>query len=140
MRNYTVEFPSGLYKVKSVVKEVIGFLEHNFPYASERDLCDLRLVYCELLYNAVIHGNKNDSGKYVRLYVEIIENTVYSRVSDEGTGFDHINLLKEAKHEKNLLRDHGRGILLVYSLMDSVSFNNEGNEIKFYKQMRTSKY
>jgi len=130
-----MEFPSEVYMVKSIIINIMDFLRSNLPLINEEDLFDLRLIFSELLCNAVIHGNKNDSQKNVSLTVELDGNTVYSIISDEGYGFDYINLLSESNINNCLYNDRGRGILLVNALTDSMVFNVSGNEIKFYKKV-----
>jgi len=134
-KHFTIAFPSEIYKVKSIIINTVEFIRSNLPSIDEEDLFDLRLIFSELLCNAVIHGNKNDSNKNVSLTVELEDNTVFSIISDEGYGFDYTNLLVKTKSETSLYKDRGRGILLVNSLTDSMIFNGKGNEIKFYKKV-----
>lgn len=55
------------------------------------------------------------------------------RIRDEGPGFDTAKVL--AKLEcPDLDRVGGRGILLIQSFMDTLSFNETGNEIRFSKR------
>ena len=122
-------------KVKSIIFKTLEFVRTSFKTIDETDLYDLRLIFSELLCNAVLHGNKNDMCKYVSLTIELSEDAVTSTISDEGTGFDYMTLLAEARSEQNLLKENGRGILLVHSLTDSITFNGCGNEIKFNKKV-----
>ena len=57
------------------------------------------------------------------------------RVIDEGPGFDAASVPDPTRVE-NLGRSSGRGLLLVRSFMDEVSFNDEGNEIRMVKRNR----
>jgi serine/threonine-protein kinase RsbW len=134
-KHFNITFPSEIDKVKSILADIMSFLRENLPSIKECDKYDLRLIYSELLCNAVIHGNKNDSNKKVRLSIEITGNTISSSVTDEGSGFDYLSLLEEAKQENNLYKDHGRGILLVYSLSDEIILNAKGNKITFRKKV-----
>jgi serine/threonine-protein kinase RsbW len=64
------------------------------------------LVSCtEAVNNAIIHGNKSDPKKSVK---------------DEGRGFDPEGL-QDPREEKNLLKESGRGVFLIRSLMDSIT-------------------
>jgi len=129
-------FPSEMFKVKPVILNTVEFIRLNLLSIDENDLYDLRLIYSELLCNAVIHGNKSDSNKLVTLTVELEEDTVCSVISDEGCGFDYGSLLCEACLESNVYNERGRGIMLVHSLADDISFNGRGNEIKFLKKVK----
>ena len=124
-----------MYKVKSIILNTVEFIRLNLLTIDENDLYDLRLIYSELLCNAIIHGNKNDSGKYVNLTVELDDDTVRSIISDEGNGFDYIALLAEARSANNIFKERGRGVMLAQSLSDTITFNGSGNEVRFVKKV-----
>ena len=71
---YNISFPSDLYNVKTIIINAVDFIRLNLLSADENDLYDLRLIYSELLCNAVVHGNQNDVRKLVSLTVELLEN------------------------------------------------------------------
>lgn len=137
---FTKTFTSEVYIVSSVIQELMGFLSKKIPSISKEDHYDLRLIYSELLFNAVIHGNNKDANKHVTLLVEILpSNVVVSSIEDEGKGFDYNNLLKECEEEtsgENIFNESGRGIKLVSCLTDKLCFNSIGNQIKFYKRVK----
>jgi len=128
-------FPSELYLLKQVLAEVLAFTKTCLPGLSEDELFDLRLVFMELLCNAVIHGNKQDVHKSVRIEVEIFGDTVKTRIADEGMGFDHRSLLNMIDASDNLDEENGRGMRLVHKLTDALSFNAKGNVINFCKKV-----
>lgn len=134
---FTKTFTSEVYVVGSVIQELMGFLSKKLPSISKEDNSDLRLIYSELLVNAVIHGNNKDINKHVTLSVEILpSNVVVSSIEDEGKGFDYNNLLNETSSE-DIFSESGRGIKLVSCLADKLCFNSVGNKIKFYKRVNT---
>ena len=135
-QNLDLIFCSELLNVKSVVKKILHFLQNAVPNISLEEQTDLRLVFSELLYNAVVHGNKNDSKKHVRLNVRIEDGMVVGHIADEGSGFDYTDLLEHMSDE-DLYSECGRGIRLVYSLTDKMVFNLSGNVICFYKKVAT---
>jgi serine/threonine-protein kinase RsbW len=53
-------------------------------------------------------------------------------VTDPGPGFSP-DLLSDPKRQENLYADHGRGVYLIRQLMDEVSFERRGNEIRMWK-------
>jgi len=57
-------------------------------------------------------------------------------IRDEGGGFDHQKMITEAKKNKNLYSNSGRGILIVDELTDSMAYNAAGNEIRFSKKVK----
>ncbi len=80
------------------------------------------LVSCtEAVNNAIIHGNKNDPERHVIMRCIATKKAITVRVIDEGRGFD-AGSLPDPRDEKNLLKESGRGVFLIRSLMDSVIF------------------
>lgn len=75
----------------------------------------------EAVNNSIIHGNKRDSKKKVVLTCDVNNSNLIVRVHDDGTGVDTTRL-PNPLDEKNLLRENGRGVFLMRSLMDSVEF------------------
>jgi serine/threonine-protein kinase RsbW len=87
---------------------------------------DIEMALHEALTNAAIHGNGGNSCK--RIYVECrcyMDGEVSITVRDEGTGFDSSAVL-DPTFPEHLLFAHGRGIYLMKTLMDEVSFEESG--------------
>lgn len=134
---YTACFHSRLPEVKDKLGEITSFLLKSIPSITKENSNELKLIFSELLCNAVIHGNKLDERKSVSVYIEIENNNISSIVKDEGSGFDYTNLINSiTKEDDALYCESGRGIWLVYALSDTLSFNIKGNEIKFIKKVR----
>jgi len=133
-QNLDLTFCSELLNVKKVVRKILSFLQSSVPSLTPEDQSDLKLVFSELLYNAVVHGNKNDANKNVRLNVRIEDGMVMGWVADEGSGFDYAGLLEHIDDE-DLYSESGRGIRLVYTLTDQLVFNISGNTIRFCKRV-----
>ncbi len=94
---------------------------------------DIEMALHEALANAVIHGNGENSCK--RIYVECrcyLDGEVSITVRDEGRGFDSSAVLDPTFLE-NLLFTHGRGIYLMKTLMDEVSFEEGGSVVRMRK-------
>jgi serine/threonine-protein kinase RsbW len=80
------------------------------------------LVSCtEAVNNAIVHGNKNNPDRRVTIRCTATEKAITIRVKDEGEGFNAENL-PDPREEKNLLKESGRGVFLIRSLMDDVAF------------------
>jgi len=95
---------------------------------------DIEMALHEALANAVIHGNGENSRK--RIYVECrcyMDGDVSITVRDEGRGFDSSAVLDPTDRE-NLLFTHGRGIYLIKTLMDEVSFEEGGAVVVMRKK------
>ncbi len=115
------------------------------------------LALKESLINAIDHGNleldsslrdhhdnryadlgderKNQAPyaqRKVRLISEISPNKVTYTICDEGPGFDPASI-PDPRDPENLLRSHGRGMILILNFMDEVFHNDQGNQITMVK-------
>jgi len=87
----------------------------------------------EAFVNAVKHGNKNDLTKMVKITAELSPNEAAFTVEDQGEGFD-IREIPNPCDPENLFRTSGRGVLLIYNIMDEVEYNAQGNRVKMIKR------
>lgn len=89
----------------------------------------------EALSNAILHGNRQQKDKSVRMRFRFLpaDKLLIVEVQDEGEGFDPANLPDPTQGE-NLLRESGRGIFLMRNLADEVHFHQGGRcvELRFY--------
>ena len=83
----------------------------------------------EAVNNAIVHGNKEDKTKKVRIGLKKNKKSVRFVVEDEGMGFDYDNL-PDPTSPKNLDKVKGRGIFLIKSLSDKTTFKNGGRMIE----------
>ena len=83
----------------------------------------------EAVNNAIVHGNKEDKNKKVRLVLKQNKKSVRFIVEDEGMGFDH-NTLPDPTNPKNLEKVKGRGIFLIKSLSDKTTFKQGGRVVE----------
>ena len=104
----------------------------GFP---EEDLHRLGMAVRESMVNAVVHGNRYNLKKKVHLAVENTEDRLTVVITDEGEGFDFDNL-PDPLAEGNLLRQSGRGLLLMRAFVDEVSIRKApplGTEVRLVK-------
>ena len=87
----------------------------------------------EAFVNAVKHGNKNDLTKLVKITAELSPAEAAFTVEDEGEGFN-IQEIPNPCDPENLFRTSGRGVLLIYNIMDEVEYNAQGNRVKMIKR------
>ena len=93
----------------------------------------IELALREALANAIVHGCKNDTSKKVECCVACTESSdVVILVRDPGEGFIP-SALPNPLAAENLHATHGRGIYLINQLMDEVSFERNGAEIRMRK-------
>ena len=91
----------------------------------------------ESVVNAIKHGNRYDVRKRVHVEFTSLEDSgapgVAILVRDEGCGFDPTTIADPLAPE-NLLKANGRGIFLMRTFMDEVTFNETGNEVTMIKR------
>jgi serine/threonine-protein kinase RsbW len=109
-------------KPKEIMK-VEGFLErlNERLHLEETKYNKLLVATTEAVNNGILHGNKRDPKKKVILTCEIHHREIIIHVQDEGPGVDP-DKLPDPLAEENLLRENGRGVFLMRSLMDDVKF------------------
>ena len=116
--------PSKVAAISPFVDQQMRFVLH-FRSADGSEI-DIEMALREALANAVIHGNGDGSCKSVYVTCRCyMDGEVSITVRDEGRGFDSSAVLDPTFLE-NLLFTHGRGIYLMKTLMDEVSFEEGG--------------
>ena len=88
---------------------------------SEDAIANLAIAVTELVNNAIKHGNKLQKDKNFTVSVVYTPEKVEITVADEGEGFDP-NEVPDPLAEENLMKEIGRGIFILNSLIDEVRF------------------
>lgn len=103
----------------------------NFP-EDERD--SIAIAVTEAVNNAIIHGNKQDPAKSVYLYISVKSKFLKFVIEDEGSGFNP-DQVPDPLAPDNLLKESGRGIFILKSLMDEVQFefSDKGTKLTLIK-------
>ena len=103
----------------------------------EEDLHKLGMAVRETMVNAIVHGNRYSAHKKVHLsVVESIERLTVT-ITDQGEGFDLTNL-PDPLAEENLLKQSGRGILLIQAFVDELRVERghpSGTEVTMTKYL-----
>jgi serine/threonine-protein kinase RsbW len=86
----------------------------------EDDLHRLGMAVREAMVNAVVHGNRYSLKKKVHLVVEAEADQLRVQIRDEGEGFEPQEL-PDPLAEENLLRQSGRGLLLIQAFVNEFS-------------------
>lgn len=86
----------------------------------------------EATNNAIIHGNRSNPEKEVKIEMKIEDKELMVHIEDQGEGFDHMNIPDPTAPE-NLEKINGRGIFLMERLSDEILYIEEGRivELKF---------
>lgn len=92
----------------------------------------INLALEEALTNAIKHGNRLDPNKKVHVEAKVTSNRFEVLIEDEGPGFDRKSVPDPTACE-NLEKCSGRGILLIESYMDEVSWDRGGRRMKMVK-------
>ncbi len=107
----------------------IGSVETFLHRVNKRMKFDDGMMYrllvatTEAVNNAIVHGNRTDPLKLVIVTCLITRRSMKIRVRDQGAGFDP-GLVPNPLDDKNLLKESGRGVFLMRSLMDDVRFKH----------------
>ena len=124
--NCSIVVDSKPSSVDEVRKLILSKLEEN-GFGKE-DMFAIHLTLEEAFLNAVRHGNKMDPTKKVQIDYSVNEDKVEICVTDEGAGFEP-DAVADPRFGDGLYRPGGRGLLLMNSYMDVVSFNERGNSV-----------
>lgn len=140
---------------------LVGFFQEalrQMDICPEGDLVRVGTALSEAMVNAIDHGNLELSSKLRdgensnayhnlgekrrqqepycnrKVYVacQVTPDEAVFSIRDEGPGFDP-STLPDPYDPANLMRPHGRGLMLIRTFMDKVTFSESGNEIRLHK-------
>jgi len=111
-----------------IVEEFVNYCSVELNINKEK-ISSLLLAVTEAVTNAIIHANKNDKSKLVKISVERKNQQLIITVKDQGNGFDP-SKVPDPTIPENLLKDSGRGVYLMRFYTDELKFNitPEGTE------------
>ncbi len=125
-----LNFPSDIGNLRLVEKAIDEL-------SLELDLSDevygnVLVATMEATNNAIIHGNRSDPDKKVRIEIKMVNKELMVHIEDQGKGFDHMNIPDPTAPE-NLEKINGRGIFLMERLSDEILYIEDGRivELKF---------
>ena len=161
-RRTALELGTDIGKISAIVAYLGREVRAHYP-GHDVPVTEIRLALYEALANAVEHGNleidydaktqalaeeggvralierRREDPKYrdrrVRIEVDYEPAMVVWRIRDEGRGFSPSHE-QETHHLGDTTSLHGRGIVLMRHLMDDVSWNSSGNEIRLTLRMK----
>ncbi len=130
---YKAEFPSDLGARVEVMTAVCDALKERNGFSNEDEALQFRLCFDEALVNAIKHGNRFDTNKKVTVTLYIASEVWGVRIEDQGKGFDP-KTLPDPDDPNSLLLEHGRGILIMKSIMSEVHYYDRGNRLLLIKR------
>lgn len=115
------------------IGENIAHTLRNYSGDREQLAYDLNLVLTEAMANAIQHANEGDPSKEVHIEISIVDQRLIIRVFDFGPGFD----IKQYIEPRHPLDEHGRGIYLIHSIMDKISYQEteSGHVLEMSKKL-----
>ncbi len=125
------ELPSDVSLMNGVLHYLLERVAKLGVIKPERS--NLFIALDEAFVNAVKHGNKNDHSKLVRITAELSAKEARFTVEDEGEGFN-VQEIPDPRDPENLFKTSGRGVLLIYNIMDEVKYNERGNRLTMVKR------
>src|SRR3990172_2091082 len=134
-KNNQIVVPSNL----DYLAEVDKFVEKRLKKSglTKSQLADIAISVTEAVTNAMLHGNKNDSKKKVRVDLDIKPSEVTITIQDQGNGFDPDKVPNPTEGE--LIKVAGRGVFIYKALMDKVEFfikPHKGSTVKMVKRVK----
>jgi serine/threonine-protein kinase RsbW len=117
--------------------ETVALREAQKAGFEEDDQQQIGMAVRECMVNAVVHGNRYSKKKKVHLDLEPSTTGLTVVIGDEGEGFD-VNSLPDPLSPDNLMRQSGRGLLLVRAFMDDFQVQPRpggGTEVRIRKNL-----
>lgn len=133
--------PGNINSIGIVVDGLLSSLQRICGQLGDSTVFDLKVILNELLINAIVHGNKENESKSVRISADIAEeNELSIAIEDEGFGYDYNGLcneqvLRPCDTDPDNVCECGRGLRIVKSLCDQVQVNTRGNKIIITKRI-----
>ena len=117
--------PDNIYQVEEFIEEVRDELDFKDDVYG-----NVMVAITEAVNNSIIHGNKGDSSKNVKIQCSTSNPyRLMVAVEDEGDGFDP-DTLPDPTAPENLANPGGRGVFLMRNLSDDISFTNDGKRVE----------
>jgi serine/threonine-protein kinase RsbW len=126
-----LELPSDLTLMNSVLEYLLDRVDKLGLVKVEQS--NLFVALDEAFVNAVKHGNRSDPGKLLRVTAELSAREAIFTVEDEGQGFD-VHEIPDPTDPANLFKSSGRGVLLIYNIMDEVEYSRGGAKLRMVKR------
>ena len=120
----TISSESGNYlKVENFIERIMETF-----CLSPRIYANISLAILEAIDNAILHGNKGDARKKVKIRAWFATVFLFVSVEDEGEGFDYSSLPDPAI-SPYVCKSMGRGLYLMRRLSDGLKFEKNGAKV-----------
>lgn len=115
-----------LIQVKEQLIDRYAALVETQGWVPATELAWWQLCLEELLTNAMLHGNEGDPDLLVEVEFGCDDQAWTCRITDHGEGFDPSAQRLSSGDDDTLLREHGRGIVLVREWVDDLRYYDSG--------------
>ena len=120
--------PKSVGRVEAFLKKV-----NRSVHLDEIQFHKLMVSLTEAVNNAIVHGNRSVNARKVALTCEVLPGWLLVMVSDQGKGFKP-DKVRNPLRKENILKESGRGIFLMRTLMDRVEFekSRSGMQVRLW--------
>lgn len=116
-----------VYVIDAIISEIVSDMGFDKDESEQ-----INLAVIEAAVNAIKHGNNEDSSKRTRFEFILNQDELTVVVEDQGVGFNRESVA-DPLDPSNLLKSSGRGIFLMETCMDSVTFEESGRIVRMVK-------
>ena len=97
----------------------------------------INVVLTEAMVNAIRYANEDNPAEVVQIRITISDDEILIQVFDHGRGFDLEQIVHRPAEPPEGLEEHGRGLFIMRSLMDSVQYFkvDGGNVLEMRKKL-----
>ena len=114
-----------------LVAEILDALQlHGW---SAGDKFGIQMAMEEAVMNAIKHGNGCDPTKMIDINLGFDDQKFEATISDDGCGFNP-DEVPDPTADENIGKTCGRGVMLMKEFVDSLEYNETGNEVKMMKK------
>ena len=122
-----ISFPSKTENISVAERMVDAVCE---AYSIKEDFYgNILISLTEAVNNAMVHGNRLDPEKEVKVTCIVERPFLRFQIEDEGPGFDYDNLPDPTAPE-NIEKPNGRGVFLMRNLADNCEFLDDGRIVQ----------
>jgi serine/threonine-protein kinase RsbW len=128
VKNITFKIKSNRTEIPKFEK-VLEDINSEFGLNHDR-LINYQIAISEALVNAIVHGNKENPEKSVFIDISYDQSILIIKIKDEGKGFN-MEDIPDPTNNDNLLKEHGRGLYIINSLVDKFECHSSKSGTEF---------
>ena len=116
---------SEIHKLEAFIEQISDVYNVNSTYYS-----NIMVALNEAVTNSIVHGNKGDGNKEVKIVFESKNKGLFFTIKDEGIGFDFENYPDPTDISITNVDEIGHGLFLMKSLTDVINYDLETGSIE----------